>query len=371
MTPMKPRLIAIVPDPEGAFAQAGGVLSAARAVLGPEIREAFDVRIVDTTMRAFPPPDLPERLVSGAQRAATAVRIIATHRPHVALAFAGDRTSFYEKASLLLLAKAAGARAYLSPRSGRSKDWLAQSAAARRSVAFVGQRIDGFLVQSEGWRGIFADAGVPADRLHVWHNAVSTDAWTPVAAARKPWAPGRPFRFLFVGWAIASKGLRELVSAAGRLAARPGPPFQLAIAGDGAVGAELRARKARGELPAEVELLGWVKDEARVQAFADADALVLPTWIDGFPNVILEAMACALPVIATPVGAIPDVVVPGETGLIVPPRDEDRLLEAMDELRQKPERAAAMGQRGLARARDRFDRSLAVSKLLAILSSEL
>lgn len=370
MPPMKPRLLAIVPDPEGAYAQAGGVLAATGAVLGPEIRAAFDVHIVDTTMRAAPPPTPRERLAGGARRGAAVLRYLARTRPDVAIAFCGDRMSFYEKSSLLLLAQAAGARAYLSMRSGHAKAWLEQSAAARRAVAIVGRRVDGFLVQSEAWRELYAAAGVPREKLYVWPNTADTAAFAPIAAARRAWTPERPFRYLFLGWTVAAKGLRELAAAAEQLAARPGPPFRLAIAGGGAVGDELAARAARGELPGNIELCGWVKGEARDRELAAADALVLPTHVEGFPNVLLEAMACALPVIATPVGAIPDVVVPEETGLLVPPRDVGALLEAMDRLRQRPEEAAAMGRRGLERARARFDRATGVARLLSILRGE-
>lgn len=368
---MKPRLLAIVPDPGGAFGQAGGVLSATRAVFGDELAATFDVRFVDTTMQAFPPPGLRERVAAGGRRAAAALRLIGSFRPDVALAFCGDATSFYEKSSLLLAAKAAGARAYLSPRSGRAKAWLDKSAAARRWVAFAGGRLDGFLVQSRAWRDVFASAGVPPHRLHVWHNAVDTTSWAPVAASRRPWSGDRPFRFLFMGWAIEPKGLRELVAAAERLAGAPGPPFELAVAGDGAVADELRARRARAELPAHVELLGWVTGDARVKEFSRADALVLPTYSEGFPNVVIEAMACALPVIATPVGATPDVVVDGETGLLIPPREVQPLMEAMDRLRSDPAGAAAMGRRGLSRALALFDRRLAVEELTRILSNGL
>jgi glycosyltransferase involved in cell wall biosynthesis len=141
----------------------------------------------------------------------------------------------------------------------------------------------------------------------------------------------------------------------------------VAIAGGGSVAEELQARRARGHLPANIELLGWVQGETRARELAAADALVLPTYTEGFPNVLLEAMACALPVIATPVGAIPDVLTHGETGLLVPPRSVDPLAHAMDELRQRPEQAAAMGLRGLERVRARFDRAVAVATLLSIL----
>lgn len=365
----KRRLLAVMPDPYARYEQAGGVLSASRAIFGERLAEVFEIRIVDTTMRSFPVARLPEKVAAGSRRVALTVRHSALFRPDVAVVYCSDGPSFYEKSSLLLVAKAAGARAFLSPRSGRSEAWLRGSAVARRWLAFVAERIDGLLVQSPSWRDFYADMGVPPAKLHVFPNPVDTALWAPVAAGRAACPPERAFRFLFAATAIATKGLRELIAAAELLRERPGPAFEVAIAGDGAVAVELRARRDAGRLPKEIVLLGWVTGDALAEAFARADALVLPTYYEGLPNVVLEAMACALPVIATPVGAIPDVVADGETGLLVPMKAEVPLADAMDRLRRDPAAAAAMGRRGRARVEARFDKVAIIERFIEILST--
>jgi glycosyltransferase involved in cell wall biosynthesis len=97
----------------------------------------------------------------------------------------------------------------------------------------------------------------------------------------------------------------------------------------------------------------------------------LPTWVEGFPNVILEAMACALPVIATPVGAIPEVVEDGVTGLVVPVRSPERLAEAMDRLRRAPDEAVRMGQRGVERVHGRFNVEQGLARFREILGTRV
>jgi glycosyltransferase involved in cell wall biosynthesis len=84
------------------------------------------------------------------------------------------------------------------------------------------------------------------------------------------------------------------------------------------------------------------------------DLFVLPSLYEGFGIAILEAMAAGRPVVATAVGGIPEVVVHGETGLLVPPGDPVALADALHELLAHPERARALGARGRERAREKF-----------------
>lgn len=364
------RLLALAPDPAAAFDQAGGVLSTSRLVFGASHVGEFRLRIVNTLMRAYPRPAAWERAIAGAGRIAKTLWLLAAWRPAVVVAFCGSGWSYVEKSALLLMAHMTGARTFLSPRSGYQSDWLAGSRFARFWLKRTARFIDGYLVQSRYWRDLHAGYGIPEGKLHVWHNSVDATRWARVAAARRPCPETRPFRFLFLAWAIPEKGLRELVRAAETLGRIPGPAFELAVAGDGSVGRELRERRRRGDLPPNILMLDWIGEERREEELGAADALVLPSWTEGFPNVVLEAMACALPVIATPVGAIPDAVEDGVTGLMVPVRSQERLAQAMDRLRRSPEEAAAMGRRGLAVVHARFDVGAGIARFREILGLE-
>lgn len=326
----------------------------------------FDIKVVDTLVRAFPVPSWPERLELAGRRLATAARTIDEWRPDVALAFCSERASFYEKTLLLRYAKRSGARVYLSPRSGRAERWLAQSSFARTWVSAAGAFVDGVLVQSRTWQRVYADAGVPADKISVWYNSVDVDRWSRVRR-RSHRDQGKPFRFLFLAWAVVEKGLPELIEASFRLAQSGGPPFELAVAGDGAYGQYLRERRRRGELPAWIDLRGWVTGADLEREIEIADAVVLPSHAEGFPNVLIEAMASALPVVATRVGAVSEIVVDGETGLLVDVRAVDSLARSMDVLRHDPDAARQMGLAGLARVQRYFNREAAIDELIRIL----
>jgi len=148
---------------------------------------------------------------------------------------------------------------------------------------------------------------------------------------------------LAVGRLVEKKGFRYLIEAAARA-----PEVQVLIAGDGDLRQELeRLAAARG---ARVRLLGNVERELLAATLAAADAVAVPSVVDragnvdGLPNVLLEAMAAGRPVVASQVAGIPDVVIDGHNGLLVPERDPDSLASALRRLAQEPDTRTRLGQ---------------------------
>jgi len=93
---------------------------------------------------------------------------------------------------------------------------------------------------------------------------------------------------------------------------------------------------------------------------------VLPSWIEGLPVTVLEAMAHAKPVVATPVGGTAELVADGETGLLVPPRDPARLAEAISKLVADPELRGRLGRAGRERVEREFSESAMTRRVLEV-----
>jgi glycosyltransferase involved in cell wall biosynthesis len=161
--------------------------------------------------------------------------------------------------------------------------------------------------------------------------------------------PGSPPRLLTVGRLAPEKGHATLLAALGMLA-RAGHPFTADLIGDGALAERLRASARRAGLGERVAFRGALPHGDVLRAYGGADVLVLPSRWEGCPNAVLEAMAHGLPVVATAVGGVPELVEHEVSGLLVPPEDPAALADALARMLGDAELRAAMGRAGRSRA---------------------
>lgn len=185
-----------------------------------------------------------------------------------------------------------------------------------------------------------------ADRVRVIPPAAMPPERTQTAEeVRAAWGVGDDERLLVcVARLHPQKGLGALLDAVERL-----PGVRLLIVGEGPDEASLTAEIERRRLP--VVLTGQLPSAADV--LGAADAVVVPSVWESGPLVLVEAMLLGRPVVSTPVGFAPDLVVDGETGRLVPVGDPAALATALDDVLADPDAARAMGEAGRRRAADR------------------
>lgn len=151
---------------------------------------------------------------------------------------------------------------------------------------------------------------------------------------------GETVHILFLGRIGERKGVPQLGEALKRMQNLPN--WRATIAGDGEVEAA-KAKAAEYGLADRVDLPGWVGPERVAELIASADILVLPSFSENLPVSVIEGMAAGLAVVATPVGAVEDIVHDGQTGLLVPPGDVDALTEALTRVVTDPALRARLG----------------------------
>jgi glycosyltransferase involved in cell wall biosynthesis len=212
--------------------------------------------------------------------------------------------------------------------------------------------------------------GVADERVHYIPNGIDLAAFDAARAEACPLAlePGR-FHLAVVGRIEPQKGHLVLLEALSRL-----DPARRAKLRVWFVGAESGGARYPTALRAEVEarglgeVVGFVPPVRAIPALLTRlDALVLPSLLEGFPNVLLEAMACGLPSIATRVGDVPNMLEDGESGLLVESGDAGALARALLRLLGMPADArAALGRRARATVEARYPLSSVAERYLAL-----
>jgi glycosyltransferase involved in cell wall biosynthesis len=195
---------------------------------------------------------------------------------------------------------------------------------------------------------------VRCERLRVIPNSVDADGLVGARAGDLRAELGLPAGcplVLSVGRLSAEKGPRDLVEAA-RLVTNERPDVYSVVLGDGRERARLERQARRLALNERLVFAGFREDARRL--IAQADVLALPSLTEGLPNVVLEAFAAGVPVVATGVGGVPELVRDGENGWLVPPADAGGLASALVAALSDPDERARRGAAGQALVRGRY-----------------
>jgi glycosyltransferase involved in cell wall biosynthesis len=189
------------------------------------------------------------------------------------------------------------------------------------------------------------DYGVPRSHLKVILTPIDTVTYRPIdrsAACAMAGLDHRRRHVVYVGRLDDRiKRISALIRAFSA-AATPDLDVDLVIVGDGLDKRALHA-KAETAAPGRVHFLGWISDPSRLAAIYNAaECLALPSWSEGFPTVVGEAMACGTPVLASRVGGVSELVVPDRTGWLVEPGDDDALARRLAFVLGHPEQVRSM-----------------------------
>ncbi|HSB70235.1 MAG TPA: glycosyltransferase family 4 protein [Candidatus Methylomirabilis sp.] len=225
--------------------------------------------------------------------------------------------------------------------------------------------LDVVIAPSPTCRSELLAAGFPAGRIHVIWNGVDTYLFRPEPApgvAASMATQGGP-TVVFSGRLIEAKGLVELLEA-WPLLLREVPDAHLVLVGSGPLQTDLQRRAASPPLAGRVHLVGEVRD---VRPYLGvASAFVFPSWAEGFPNALLEAMAMGLPCVSTDIGPISDAVTDGEEALLVPVRAPQALSAALGRILTQPDLAARLGRAARKRVETEFSLEREVDTLEAL-----
>ena len=213
---------------------------------------------------------------------------------------------------------------------------------------------------------ISREEGMPRSRIVEIPNFLADDAFeaaqtSAVAAQRRAWGlPDGAFTVGIVARLSPVKNHVQLLDAIARLDARA----HLVVIGDGPLRAELQAHARRSGIESRVHFAGEVVSPRNLHQFFDVS--VLCSHSEGFPNSVIEAMAAGRPVVATPVGGVPDAVTHDISGFLIPVDDPAPLADALRRLEADPLLRARLGDAGRQAAQARYRQEAVIGKLCAL-----
>jgi len=190
-------------------------------------------------------------------------------------------------------------------------------------------------------------------KVQVMPNCIDVDPEPKIPATNSE--DDQFMRLLYVGWVVPAKGVKDVLDALQRVEGVNlrviGPVLTQYADGNKDWALDLVKEKGIGD---RVEFAGGMETSQTRKAYAQSDALVLASHIEGFPNVILEAMEAGIPTIATRVGAVPEIIRDGHDGYLINVHDVEALANRMADLRDNPDKRRKMGQQARERVIENY-----------------
>lgn len=332
----------------------GGIENVVDTLLESKLRQSFDFSIYDTYRAPDASRTLAQKLRYARDLSRDFARRLAAEAPDLVHIHFCSKVDFWKHAICLRRAAAAGIPTVFHLHGGSFDSYYAgMSWLKRRAAHAIFAKADRVVALSDYWRDFLAGF-VARERIRVLNNPIDSAALTRGG----PRAPDHDEpKVVLLGSLGRRKGHYEAVRAMPRIRARfPRVALKLAGREEDPGAREALAALARDEgVESNIEFLGPIGFEQKAELLRTCSVLILPSRAENMPISLLEGMAAGAPVVATRVGAVPEVLANGELGAVIAPGDADQLADAITEVLEDPQRAAATAEKARARARERWD----------------
>lgn len=310
----------------------GGQVAACMRLLDSSFVRRHTVSTLDTTQISNPPPPFSIRLLLAGKRLARFFATVLFQRPDVVIIFLADGASAIEKGVMARFACTCRVPVMVFPRAG---GLIRHHYSSRWFAAFVQStlgRADIFLCQGISFqRFAIQELGFSLASAPIIPNWTAADEYLRIGARREYPQNITLQHIVFLGWLEEFKGVFELLEAV-RLLRDAKIPFHLTLGGDGTALPKARQFVELHQLGDRVTFAGWVDEDTKLSLLEAGQIFVLPSWSEGLPNAMIEAMSAGLACVVTNVGMIPDYVVSNRDALIVEPRDVAGFFDALKRL---------------------------------------
>ena len=343
----------------------GGIKTSCDLLIAQGFKKGFRLSTIDSTQISNPPPNIFIRFYYAGIRLIFYFYKLLLFRPDCVLLFFSDGASAFEKGLMNLTASLLKIKTIVFPRAGKLISQYHNKSFFRKSIRMLFSTANIFLSQGKEM-SLFAknDLKFESNMIHEIFNWTATNELLEIGKTKI--LQKKVYEIIFVGWVESYKGIQELIEVLGQLKA-DGYEFKLLIAGDGSIKKDMQDLTFKLNLKREVFFLGWLNKNELYSQLKSADLFVLPSWSEGFPNSIVEAMSSKVPIISTNVGTIPGHIKNQENGLLINKRNQNELKRAIELLINNHSLRHKIAENGYDYARKHFSTKENIDRLEKII----
>ena len=362
------KLLIVGAFPKEASTVFGGIRRSCELIIKSDLFDDFEIIKLDSTQRSLPPPRFPIRAFFSLIRIFKLLFTLMVHRPTLALIFCSNGLSAVEKGLFIVICSLFGTKPLIFPRAGKLIEEYETNVVFQVVINFLFRRAQLFVCQGPNWQTFASDRlKIPNYKIVIVNNWSATDDHLEIGRKRIKRKVNGQAKILFIGWLVKPKGIQELIEAFKILVKRD-LNFKVTLVGDGEERINIVNQLSKFDFSHRIEVLGWKSDRDLLPIFASHDIFVLPSWHEGMPNAMIEAMACRLSPIVTPVGIIPNYLEDGVHGRFVKPGNVSELVGAFEEQILDVQKSEKMARAAMLLAKQKFSTSGELKSLVRSLN---
>ena len=343
----------------------GGQMFACRSLIQSGISESIEWILLDTTGNSVPPPKLYIRFFNALKRLVKFIYLIISKKPDTVLIFSANGPSIYEKGTMVIFASLLIKNVILAPRGGPLDNEIEHSYPLRMFIKCIFSQSKYIICQGEYWREIFSTflPEKKIEKLIVIPNWIDENQYN---LNEEVTFENDGVNILFMGWIIEEKGIFDIFTAI-TLMNEITRKVNFYFLGDGSARKELIKLVDSGKYKFNFFFPGWVYGKEKLRYLLNTDIFVLPSHFEGLPNSLMEAMVCNIACIATNVGSVSDLIINGETGLLIEKKDCTKLALGLTSLIENKELRTTISKTGRDRILTNYSITSAINKFNKIL----
>jgi glycosyltransferase involved in cell wall biosynthesis len=340
-------------------------------LLGSTLPRRVELQFIDTSSRRRPGAETGKwsflNLGSAFADCVRFTKAVVVYKPEICHIATATGLSFLKHSVCTAVARLFGSKVLLHPHCSFHFLYEQQGKAWQWFVRKVVGLCHGVVVLSNEWKGL--QEAVPNCQIYYLPNAINLLDYVDIGRERIETKEDKScLHVLYLGHLGKAKGSFDLICAAKTvLGQEHGVVFDL-VGQEQVIGdmKQLHTEVADSGLEQYIHIRPAVTGTEKIKLFRSADIFVYPSYHEGMPMAVLEAMACGLPIIATQIGGLPDLVCAGVNGLLVPAGQPGQLANAIHQLIVNPQFRSSMQKNSFRRAQENFDIEKLVFRLLEI-----